>query len=115
MGSAADDHRVNGGATVGTVGVSTTLGKRRMPVRKGRRRATMKGRVLGQCSACGHGRWGRDAAVSSGREIRGLKGHIRQGGMVEVVGAGPRAVRDAGVRSAHRGGVARQWGRQQQL
>jgi hypothetical protein len=33
MGRAADDHRVNGGATTATVGVSTTLGKKGMPAK----------------------------------------------------------------------------------
>jgi hypothetical protein len=32
--------------------------------------------------------------------------NIRQEGMVEVVGEGPRAARDARVRGAHRDGVA---------
>jgi hypothetical protein len=50
MGSAADDHRVNGGATAATTRVSTTLGKREMPAMKWRRRSTMKGRVAGHCS-----------------------------------------------------------------
>jgi hypothetical protein len=50
MGSAADDHRVDGGATAATAGVSTTLGRRGMPARKGRRRATRKGRVDKHCT-----------------------------------------------------------------
>jgi hypothetical protein len=50
MGSAADDHRVNGGATATTAGVSTTLGRRGMPAMEGRRWATNKGRVAGHCS-----------------------------------------------------------------
>jgi hypothetical protein len=49
MGRAADDHRVSGGATAATAGVSTTLGKRGMPVKEGRRWATKKGRVIGHC------------------------------------------------------------------
>jgi hypothetical protein len=50
MGSAADDHRVNGGSTAATARVSTTLGMRGMPAKKGKRRATKKGRVDGHCS-----------------------------------------------------------------
>jgi hypothetical protein len=50
MGSAADDHRVNGEATGATVGVSTMLGKRGMAAMTRRRRATKKGRVAGHYS-----------------------------------------------------------------
>jgi hypothetical protein len=50
MGRAADDHRVNGGATAATAGVSTTRGKRGMPAMEGKRWATRKGRVAGHCS-----------------------------------------------------------------
>jgi hypothetical protein len=38
------------------------------------------GRALqsaGRTGACGHGRWGRDAAAPLGREVRGLEGRIR--------------------------------------
>jgi hypothetical protein len=49
MGRAADDHRVNGGATAATAGVSTTLGKRGMPAMEGRRWSAKKGRVAGHC------------------------------------------------------------------
>jgi hypothetical protein len=47
MGRAADDHRVNGGATAAT---STTLGRRGMPAREGKRWSTRKGRVDGPCN-----------------------------------------------------------------
>jgi hypothetical protein len=50
MCSAGDDHRVNGGATGATAVVSTTLGRRGMPAKKVKRRATRKGRVPGHCS-----------------------------------------------------------------
>jgi hypothetical protein len=50
MGRVADDHRVNGGATAATAIVSTTLGRRGMPAREGRRWATMEGRVAGHYS-----------------------------------------------------------------
>jgi hypothetical protein len=45
-----------------------------------------------------HARWGRGAAVHPRREVRGLDGHIRYGGMAEVVGACPWAARGAGVK-----------------
>jgi hypothetical protein len=49
VGCSADDHRVNGGATGVTGGVTTTLGRRRMPAREGRRWPTREGRVAGHC------------------------------------------------------------------
>ena len=49
MGSTADDHRVNVGATSATAAVRTTLGKRGMLARKVRRRAAREGRVAGHC------------------------------------------------------------------
>jgi hypothetical protein len=50
IGRAAHDHRVNGGATGATAGVSTTLGKKGMPAREGRvvrhcKRLTVRVRV----------------------------------------------------------------------
>jgi hypothetical protein len=59
------------------------------------------GRALRAADCMGgvvHERWGRGAAVHMGREVRGLEGHIRDGGMVEVVGGGPWTARRAGVR-----------------
>jgi hypothetical protein len=49
MGRAADDHRVNGGATAATGGVSTTLSRREMPAMAGRRWSTGKRRVACRC------------------------------------------------------------------
>jgi hypothetical protein len=49
MGRAADDHRVNGGATAATGGVTTTLSMRGMPAMEGRRWSTKKRRVAGHC------------------------------------------------------------------
>jgi hypothetical protein len=49
IGSTADDHRVNGGATPATAVVSTTLGRRGMLARKVRRRATSEWRVAEHC------------------------------------------------------------------
>jgi hypothetical protein len=49
MGRAADDHRVNGGATAATGGVTTTLSRRGMPAMEGRRWSYKKGRVACHC------------------------------------------------------------------
>jgi hypothetical protein len=70
MGSTADDHRVNGGATPATAVVSTTLCKRGMMAKKMRRRAT-SGKWPGTSGGGPYGCvWPREVGTLCGRAFR---------------------------------------------
>jgi hypothetical protein len=84
-----------------------------MPAKEGRRWSIREGRVAGHYRrrdvrvrvATG----GEDVVLLRLREERkrGSEEHIRQGGMVEVVGVVPLVARGARVRGAHRDDVVR--------